>query len=193
MSSDGALFCLAQSHLSGFEPTTAITNRALAGSTDQSRRTLTVIGPPIASSTSKATRVPSSIWRWSSGQMLDWWMKQSGPPASHVTKPCPFAESNHRTVPVACGSGGAALCMLVLRMTFTSDDRAAGRSGTSPSERACHCALVRTKRARHERVAGPFVHRNVSARRARVCRAGVYGSARRGASAPHTSQVAQLT
>src|SRR5256885_2314253 len=124
---DGALFCLAQTQRSGFEPTTAITNRALTGSTGQSRRTLTVIGPPIASSTSKATRVPSSIWRWSSGQMLDWWMKQSGPPASHVTKPCPFAESNHRTVPVACGSGGAAHCLLVLRITVTSHDRAAER------------------------------------------------------------------
>src|SRR5690242_18871323 len=88
-------------------------------------------------------------------------MKQSGLPSSHVTKPCPREESNHRTVPVACGDDSVPFSIMpshvvAIALPVVRD---------VPNERACIRAEGENKKGPAREVAGPFVHRNMSARR----------------------------
>src|SRR5690242_13713707 len=74
-------------------------------------------------------------------------MKQSGPPSSHVTKPCPREESNHRTVPVACGDDSVPFSIMpshvvAIALPVVRD---------VPNERACTAPKGGTKKGPREK------------------------------------------
>src|SRR5439155_11037332 len=95
---------------------------------DQTRRTLTALGPRSLDSDSNSTLVPSA--RVDPSVMPLWCTKRSLPPSSAVMKPYRFSSLNHFTVPVA-------MCWVLLRLYWGGQITRPGRGTLVGDARRC--------------------------------------------------------